>query len=75
MASGQLYIGSILCSFLSENILLFRRTVGGQEALLYFNLFIYQGSEHSSLFKWGHPIDSLRHFCSSPKLGGQVISG
>ena len=27
MASGQLYNGSILCSFLSENNMLFRRTV------------------------------------------------
>ena len=34
MASGQLFNGSIMCSFLSENNLLFRRTVHGIQTFL-----------------------------------------
>ena len=47
MASGHLFNGSILCSFLSENNLMFRRTVNGLEIFMIFfiinlNLFKQQ---------------------------------
>ena len=48
MASGQLYNGSILCSFLSENNLLFRRTVLGLQIIMLHSILLQYTAVHNT---------------------------